>query len=96
MEGLLTQLVRLEGFATTMLLTTAGAALFVSALVFALSFRLRKREFTTLEDIGVSRVSLIRVKSLEIVLIALFAMGIAAVLYAVTVWAAPLIMRMAL
>jgi hypothetical protein len=33
---------------------------------------------------------------LEIVLIALFAMGIAAVLYAVTVWAAPLIMRMAL
>jgi putative ABC transport system permease protein len=95
MEGLLTQLVRLEGFATTMLLTTAGAALFVSALVFALSFRLRKREFTTLEDIGVSRVSLIRVKSLEIVLIALFAMGIAALLYAVAVWAAPLIMRMA-
>jgi putative ABC transport system permease protein len=95
MEGLLTQLVRLEGFATTMLLTTAGAALFVSALVFALSFRLRKREFTTLEDIGVSRVSLIRVKSLEIVLIALFAMGIAALLYAAAVWAAPLIMRMA-
>jgi len=95
MEGLLTQLVRLEGFATTMLLTTAGAALFVSALVFALSFRLRKREFTTLEDIGVSRVSLIRVKSLEIVLIALFAMGIAALLYAVANWAAPLIMRMA-
>jgi len=95
MEGLLTQLVRLEGFATTMLLTTAGAALFVSALVFALSFRLRKREFTTLEDIGVSRVSLIRVKSLEIVLIALFAMGIAALLFAAAVWAAPLIMRMA-
>jgi putative ABC transport system permease protein len=95
MEGLLTQLVRLEGFATTMLLTTAGAALFVSALVFALSFRLRKREFTTLEDIGVSRVSLIRVKSLEIVLVALFAMGIAALLYAAAVWAAPLIMRMA-
>ncbi len=95
MEGLLTQLVRLEGFATTMLLTTAGAALFVSALVFALSFRLRKREFTTLEDIGVSRVSLIRVKSLEIVLIALFAMGIAALLFAAAVWAAPLMMRMA-
>ncbi len=95
MEGLLTQLVRLEGFATTMLMTTAGAALFVSALVFALSFRLRKREFTTLEDIGVSRVSLICVKSLEIVLIALFAMGIAALLYGAAVWAAPLIMRMA-
>ena len=95
MEGLLTQLVRLEGFATTMLLTTAGAALFVSALVFALSFRLRKREFTTLEDIGVSRVSLLSVKTLEIVLIALLAMGIAALLYAVAAWAAPLVMRMA-
>ena len=95
MEGLLTQLVRLEGFATTMLLTTAGAALFVSALVFALSFRLRKREFTTLEDIGVSRGSLLSVKMLEIVLIALLAMGIAALLYAVATWAAPLVMRMA-
>ncbi|MBK8039898.1 MAG: hypothetical protein IPK22_22610 [Verrucomicrobiaceae bacterium] len=96
MEGLLTQLVRLEGFATTMLLTTAGAALFVSALVFALSFRLRKREFTTLEDIGVSRGSLLSVKTLEIVLIALLAMVIAAMLYAVAAWAAPLVMRMAI
>ena len=95
MEGLLTQLVRLEGFATTMLLTTAGAALFVSALVFALSFRLRRRELTTLEDNGVSRVALLSVKTLEIVLIALLAMGIAALLYAVAAWAAPLVMRMA-
>ncbi len=95
MEGLLTQLVRLEGFATTMLLTTAGAALFVSALVFALSFRLRKREFATLEDIGVSRGSLLSVKTLEIGLIALLAMGIAALLYAMAAWAAPLVMRMA-
>jgi putative ABC transport system permease protein len=96
MEGLLTQLVRLEGFATTMLLTTAGAALFVSALVFALSFRLRRREFTTLEDIGVSWGSLVTVKSLEIVLIAIFAAGIAAMLYAATVWAAPVLLRIAL
>lgn len=95
MEGLLKQLVRLEGFAASMLLTTAGAALFVSALVFALSFRLRRREFTTLEDIGVSRVSLISVKTLEILLIALLALVIAASLYGVAVWAAPLVMRMA-
>ena len=95
MEGLLTQLVRLEGFAAAMLLTTAGAALFVSALVFALSFRLRKREFTTLEDIGVSRVSLLSVKTLEIGLIALFALMIASALYALAIWAAPAVMRMA-
>ncbi|MBL9131977.1 MAG: hypothetical protein JNG86_12300 [Verrucomicrobiaceae bacterium] len=96
MEGLLTQLVRLEGFATTMLLTTAAAALFVSALVFALSFRLRRREFTTLEDIGVSRVSLVTVKTLEIMFIVLFATAIAAALYSAASWAAPALLRMAL
>jgi putative ABC transport system permease protein len=95
MEGLLKQLVRLEGFAASMLLTTAGAALFVSALVFALSFRLRRREFTTLEDIGVSRVSLVSVKTIEILLIALLALVIAASLYGLAVWAAPVVMRMA-
>jgi putative ABC transport system permease protein len=96
MESLLTQLVRLEGFATTMLLITAAAALFVSALVFALSFRLRRREFGTLEDIGVSQVSLTTVKLLEILLIAAFATGIAAVLYATALWSAPALLRMAL
>ncbi|MBE7496097.1 MAG: ABC transporter permease [Verrucomicrobiaceae bacterium] len=96
MESLLTQLVRLEGFATTMLLITAAAALFVSTLVFALSFRLRRREFGTLEDIGVSRVSLATVKLLEILLIAAFATGIAVVLYATALWSAPALLRMAL
>ena len=95
MEGLLKQIVRLEGFAASMLLTTAGAALFVSALVFALSFRLRHREFTTLEDIGVSRVSLISVKTLEILLIALLALVIAASLYGLAVWTAPMVVRIA-
>lgn len=96
MESLLTQLVRLEGFATTMLLITAAAALFVSTLVFALSFRLRRREFGTLEDIGVSQVSLTTVKLLEILLIAAFATGIAVVLYATALWSAPALLRMAL
>jgi putative ABC transport system permease protein len=96
MEALLKQLVRLEGFASTMLLATASAALFISALVFALSFRLRKQEFNTLEDIGVSRLSVIKVKALEIILIALVAAIIASSLYAATLSAAPLVMRMAM
>jgi putative ABC transport system permease protein len=96
MEGLLTQLVRLEGFAATMLLTTASAALFVSALVFALSFRLRQREFATLEDIGVSRLSLITVKALEVLLIAVLAVLIAGVLYGAAVSSASWLLRLAL
>ncbi|MBK8091070.1 MAG: ABC transporter permease [Verrucomicrobiaceae bacterium] len=96
MESLLTQLVRLEGFATTMLLTTAGAALFVAALVFALSFRLRRREFGTLADIGVAENSLRLVKALEITLIALLASLIAAGLYFAASIAAPALLRLAL
>jgi len=96
MESLLTQLVRLEGFAAAMLLTTAAAALFVSTLVFALSFRLRQREFTSLEDIGVSRLSLQTVKLLEISLIATLALLIAATLYLTALAAAPLLLRLAL
>jgi putative ABC transport system permease protein len=94
MESLLAQLVRLEGFATTMLLTTAAAALFVTALVFALSFRLRRREFGTLEDIGVARSSLVVVKSLEIAIIVVLAAILTAALYAASLALAPALMRM--
>ena len=94
MESLLAQLVRLEGFATTMLLTTAAAALFVTALVFALSFRLRRSEFGTLEDIGVARSSLVMVKSLEIFIIVVLAAVLTTALYAASLALAPALMRM--
>lgn len=94
MEALLTQLVRLEGFAASALLLTATAALLVTALVFALSFRLRRREFQTLEDVGVSRVALISVQVLEIVLIGVAAVGIGAGLVAGASYAAPALLRM--
>ncbi|WP_395744513.1 FtsX-like permease family protein [Prosthecobacter sp.] len=96
MEALLTQLVRLEGFAAGTLLLTATAALLVTALVFALSFRLRQREFATLEDVGVSRVSLISVKVLEVLIIGLAAAGIGLALLAFSSFAAPYLLRMAL
>jgi putative ABC transport system permease protein len=95
MEALLAQLVRLEGFAATALLLTATAALFVTALVFALSFRLRLREFKTLEDVGVSRRSLITVKVLEITFIGLAAIVIGLLLLLLASFLAPHLLRMA-
>ncbi|MFO1482402.1 MAG: FtsX-like permease family protein [Verrucomicrobiaceae bacterium] len=96
MESLLAQLVRLEGFAASALLLTATAALFVTTLVFALSFRLRQREFQTLEDVGVSRVSLITVKVLEIAFIGLAAVLIGLLLLSFASYIAPHLLRMAL
>jgi len=96
MEALLTQLVRLEGFAASALLLTATAALLVTALVFALSFRLRQREFATLEDVGVSRVSLISVKVLEVLIVGLAAAVIGLLLLQFSSLAAPYLLRWAL
>lgn len=96
MAALLAQLVRLEGFAASALLLTATAALFVTALVFALSFRLRQREFATLEDVGVSRFSLITVKVLEIVIVGVAASVLGVLLLTFATLAAPYLLRWAL
>lgn len=96
MESLLAQLVRLEGFAASALLLTATAALFVTALVFALSFRLRQREFATLEDVGVSRFSLITVKVLEILFVGVAAVGFGLLLLLLASEVAPHLLRWAL
>jgi len=96
MEALLTQLVRLEGFAASALLLTATAALLVTALVFALSFRLRAREFATLEDVGVSRISLITVKVLEVLIIGIVAVIIGLILLQFSSLTAPYLLRWAL
>ena len=96
MESLLAQLVRLEGFAASALLLTATAALFVTALVFALSFRLRQREFATLEDVGVSRLSLITVKVLEILVVGVAAVGFGLLLLLLASEVAPHLLRWAL
>jgi putative ABC transport system permease protein len=47
----------------------AVAAGLVGALVFALSFRLRQREFATLAEIGVGRGTLLFAKMAEVVII---------------------------
>lgn len=96
MEALLAQLVRLEGFAAGALLVTAVAALLVTTLVFSLSFRLRRREFQTLEELGVARGSLAAVKWLEISWIGLAAVLTSLLLLLLTSSAAPRLLRMAL
>ncbi len=95
MEALLAQLVRLEGYASSAFLVAATAALLVTALVFALTFRLRRREFQTLEEVGVSRVALMSVQVLEITLIAAGATLIGALLFAIASYTAPHLLRMA-
>ena len=72
-ESLLQTLFRLERLLLAVLIVTTLAALTVAALVFGLSFRLRRRQFATLEDIGISRPSLVWVKIAEVILILLLA-----------------------
>lgn len=68
-EGLMSTLFQVERLVFIVLGITLGAALAISTLVFALSFRLRSREFRTLSDLGVSPASLRLTRALEITLI---------------------------
>lgn len=80
--GLLDTLFRIEGAAISALLLVGLAAAMVAAVVFALSFKLRRREFATLEDIGVRAGTLGLVKLYEMGLVLLAASVIAAALVA--------------
>lgn len=76
-HALMQTLFRVERLVQLVLALVAVGALAVAALVFALSFRLRRREFQTLEDIGISRTALLASKTLEVLLTALLGAGIA-------------------
>lgn len=84
-NSLLGTLFQIETLTLTILGMLAFAALSVSALVFALSFRLRRTEFCTLADLGISHMALRLTKALEVVFIGLLALGIAAILV-LSVW----------
>jgi putative ABC transport system permease protein len=68
-EALMSTLFQMQNLALSVLAITLGAALAIAALVFALSFRLRRREFTTLGDLGISPSALALTKLLEITLV---------------------------
>jgi putative ABC transport system permease protein len=68
-DALMSTLFQMQTLALSVLAITLGAALAIAALVFALSFRLRRREFTTLGDLGISPSALALTKLLEITLV---------------------------
>jgi putative ABC transport system permease protein len=69
--SLMSTLFRLESLILILLIATGTAGLLIITLVFALSFRLRRREFHTLEDLGIAPSSLLTVKLFEILLVGL-------------------------
>lgn len=84
-ETLMNTLFQIETLALVVLSLLAFAALSVAALVFALTFRLRMREFTTLDDLGISRRALVLTKLTEVALVTVLGLAFAAGLTAV-VW----------
>lgn len=76
-DALMGTLFQVQTLALAVMALTLGAALAIAALVFALSFRLRRREFATLADVGVSPLALTLTKLFEI-----FIVGVAGLLLA--------------
>lgn len=73
MDALLASLFQAERLTLLLLVTLGTAVLVIAALVFALSFKMRRREFGTLEEIGVARGSVALVKFFEVILVAVAA-----------------------
>ncbi len=81
MDALLASLFQAERLTLLLLVTLGTAVLIIAALVFALSFKMRRREFNTLEEIGVARSTVMLVKLFEVLLV-----GVAAGWIVVSVW----------
>jgi len=69
MDALLASLFQAERLTLLLLVTLGTAVLVIATLVFALSFKMRRREFGTLEEIGVGRGTLLLVKLFEVILV---------------------------
>lgn len=78
MDSLLATLIQAERFALLLFFALGVGVLLVVLLVFALSFRLRRREFATLEDIGIARGTLALVKGCEMLLVGVASLAVVA------------------
>ena len=78
LNTVLSTLFRVEGAVVAGLALLACAAAAISFIVFALSFKMRAREFATLADIGVSPRTLAAIKAFEVALIGLAGLAVAA------------------
>ncbi|WP_050030622.1 ABC transporter permease [Verrucomicrobium sp. BvORR034] len=77
MDALLATLVQAERFTVVLLGVLGVVVILISSLVFALSFKMRRREFATLEDLGISRWRIATVKAAEVVMVGVLAAGLA-------------------
>ncbi len=75
MDALLATLVQAERFTVVLLAVLGVVVVLISALVFALSFKMRRCEFATLEDLGISRWRIATVKAAEVVMVVVLAAG---------------------
>lgn len=88
-DSLMTTLFQVEGLAIAVLAATLGAALAVSALVFALSFRLRARQFATLADLGLPPSALWWTRCFEVSIVGAAGVVAAGLITLVVQWNAP-------
>lgn len=93
MDALLTSLFRAERLALLLLVVLGAAVVLIAALVFALSFRLRRREFATLEDIGVARGTVSLVKCFEVLMTGAAALLVVAAILGATRGLGPWLVR---
>lgn len=83
---LMSTLFQMEKLAYSILAVTLLAAATVSALVFTLSFRIRRREFSTLADIGISPRDLILTQAFEAALVGALSLLFAGLITALVQW----------
>lgn len=96
MDALLATLVQAERFTVVLLVVLGVVVVLISTLVFALSFKMRRREFATLEDLGISRWRIATVKTAEVVMVGLLAAGLAGGITALVWWLGAGLVRMSL
>lgn len=96
LSTVLTTLFRIEGAVIAGLALLAFAAVAISFIVFALSFKMRAREFATLGDIGISPRTLAVIKGAEIALIGVAGLIVAGIAVALVVQFGPAIVLRAL
>jgi putative ABC transport system permease protein len=95
-RSLLASLLQIEHLLILLFITTSSCALGITALVFALSFRLRAREFQTLRDIGLTHYQITLVRLVEINLTLLLALALATLAATISQLLAPHLIRILL
>jgi putative ABC transport system permease protein len=95
-RSLLASLLQIEHLLILLFIITSSCAIGITALVFALSFRLRAKEFQTLRDIGLAHYQITLVRLVEINLTLLLALALATLAATISHLLAPHLIRILL